>query len=504
VEQGDNRRWWTLGFTLLAVIVTVIDNTVLTVAIPRIMADLDATISSVQWVFTGYALTFASLLVIGGRLGDIYGPRRIVLIGVSLFGVGSLVAALATSLPMLILGEAVIEGIGAALLVPNTLSLVARTFEGRERAFAFAAWATAVGAAAALGPVLGGFLTTYYSWRWAFGINVFVAPAVVIGTLLTTDADAEMGERQRLDFRGAFLIAAGMFLVVFALSQGSVYGWWQPKQAVAVAGLVVWPVSAPISVVPVALVVGVGLLVVFVRTELSLERRQRDPLFEFSQFRHLTFRYTNITTFCIAFSQLGVSLSLALYLQEAEHLSPMENGLWVFPIGIAILVGAPFGGWLSRSWGATATLRLGTALNFVGLVILSLLLSSGVDYWTILPAFLFSGFSSGIVSSQINQVLLHDIDPLRAGAASGVNTTARQSAGALGVAVLGTIFATVSAEHGVHDALLPTMGVAAITLAAAAAVTWRLPRIEHDAKSLEEELVDDYTLVEPIDARFET
>src|SRR6478735_6057017 len=183
-QQLDPRRWITLGVLVATVILVAMDTSVLNVSIPTMLRDLDTTVPSLEWVIAGYSLTFASLLIIGGRLGDIFGHRRLFLIGVSLFGVGSLIAALSPNVGILILGEAVIEGIGASMMVPSTLALLAATFQGRERATAFAAWGAAAGAAVAFGPVIGGFLTTNYSWRWSFRINVIVAPLAIIGAML--------------------------------------------------------------------------------------------------------------------------------------------------------------------------------------------------------------------------------------------------------------------------------------------------------------------------------
>ena len=499
----DPRRWWTLAITLLAVAVTVIDNTVLTVAIPQIIHDLDTTVTGVQWVFTGYALTFASLLVIGGRLGDIYGPRRILIIGVTLFGIGSLIAALSTSLPMLILGEAVIEGAGAALLVPSTLSIVAHTFEGRERAIAFAAWATAIGAAAALGPVLGGYLTTYQSWRWAFGINVVIAPVVVVGSLLVTPRDSR-GERQRLDLRGAALIASGMFLVVFALSQGGIYGWWTPQHDYSIGGTVVWPTSAPVSIIVVALLAGAGILTLFVRTELVLERQRRDPLFQFSQFRFLTFRY-------IEHRHVLPGLLTTRHLDLDRALPPGERA--PLPHGERA-VGAAGGPrhpgrrtirWLDQSVPRRhqhAAPRRGRHM-----------LRADVRGRGALAGFLLLGGAARIPGLRVQ--LGHGVVPDEPGAPPRHRTRAhrrgerdqhhgttscrrtRSRDDRHGVRIGG-------AEHGVHAALFPSLMVGVIALAATAAVTWRLPQIEHEHQSLAEELVDDYTLVEPMDARMET
>ena len=180
----DPRRWVALLVVLMAAFIVVLDNTVLNVAIPTIRAEFHTTLPSLLWVVTGYALTFATLLVIGGRLGDIYGHRRIFVIGAALFGVGSLVASISTSVGQLVIGEAIIEGIGASLMLPSTLAILSTTFRGRERATAFAAWGATAGVAAAFGPVVGGFLTSNYSWRWSFRINVMIAPLAIIGALL--------------------------------------------------------------------------------------------------------------------------------------------------------------------------------------------------------------------------------------------------------------------------------------------------------------------------------
>jgi predicted MFS family arabinose efflux permease len=259
----------------------------------------------------------------------------------------------------------------------------------------------------------------------------------------------------------------------------------------------------PISVVPVSFLVGAALLVVFCRTELALERRNANPLFEFSQFRLRTFRLANMATFAMAFAQLGVSIALVLFLQESRHLSPMENGLWFLPSGLATLIGAPFGGWLSRRAGAVVTMRIGSVVNAVGVLLMAWALSSDASYWYVLPAFVVYGFSAGLVASQINRVLLHDIVPAASGAASGINSTARQMATALGVATIGMIFATISKDRGVHAALWPAMGVASVALFASAAVIWRMPRIDSEDHILDEARSEDIVRADALQATLE-
>jgi predicted MFS family arabinose efflux permease len=425
------------------------------------------------------------------------------MVGITLFGVGSLIASAADSMPQMILGEAIIEGAGAALLVPSVMSMLARTFSGRERAFAFAAFATALGAAATVGPVLGGYLTTYHSWRWCFRVNVIIFPIVVVGLLLSSRGTKAPGSRQRLDVWGATLIGVGMFLLVFGLTQGNSYGWWGPRGDFTVGGARMWPSGAPVSVVPFTFLAGVLLLVTFVRMERSLERRDAHPLFALSQFRHRTFRYMNIATFCLAFAQLSSAVCIALYLQGSRDLTPMRNGLWVLPTGAAILLGAPCGGWIAKRLGSTNTLRLGMIVNVVGLLGEAILLTSDASYWTVLPTFLVYGFSGGIVSSQMTQVMLHDIAPEHTGAASGVNTTARQAAAALGVAATGAIFAAVTNDRGIDAALRPALLTAAVALALAAAAMWKLPQVGRDTAASVEDAAALQTAVEPVSTRIE-
>ena len=221
-ERLDPRRWFAAAVVIVSVAIPVLDNTVLNVAIPTILREFHTDLPSLQWVITGYSLTFATLLIIGGRLGDMYGHRRMFMVGAAIFGVGSFLASVSHSVPTLVLGEAIIEGIGASLLIPATLSILSTTFEGAERAIAFAAWGTVAGASVAFGPLVGGFLTTEYSWRWALRINVIAAPLFVLGAL-AADAARTSGRRtgRASTCPGAAMIATGSFAFVFGLSEAA-------------------------------------------------------------------------------------------------------------------------------------------------------------------------------------------------------------------------------------------------------------------------------------------
>lgn len=446
-HQADPRRWVTLAIVVAAALIVVIDNTVLTVAIPSILADFHTTLPSLQWVLTGYSLVFATLLIIGGRLGDVFGHRRMFIVGAALFGGGSLLAALSWSVPSLLVGESLIEGIGASLMLPATLAIISNNFQGRERATAFAAWGAVIGLGGALGPLLGGFLTTNYSWRWAFGINVIVAPIAIVGAVVFIARDSNVRKRLAIDVPGALLVAAGMFLLVFGLNEVSRYGWWKPLDDFVVGGVDVWPKSLRVSVLPLVFLLSAAFLFAFYRYERARELRNGDPLFEFGQLRHKGFRYGLITAGILSMGQLGLFFVIPVFLQEAEHLSALENGLWMLPVGIFLLIGAQLGGRMTRRINTTYVVRIGIVLEVIGLVIIAFSVHPGLTLGDLLPGWLIFGFGIGFANSQLTNVVLSDIDPEKSGVASGANSTARQVGSALGVAVIGAAFASLTARN---------------------------------------------------------
>ncbi len=436
---ADPRRWFTLAIVILAAFIVVLDNSVLYVAIPTILREFHTTLPSLQWVVTGYALTFATLLIIGGRLGDVYGHRRIFIIGAALFGTGSLIASVSTSVPQLVLGEAIIEGVGASLMMPATLAILSSTFQGRERGTAFAMWGATAGAGAAFGPVVGGFLTTNYSWRWAFRINVVVAPIAIIGALLFI-RKSHRGERNLgIDVPGALLIAAGMFLLVFGLSEGGTYGWLVPRTDFQIAGHVVWPDTWPISVIPVVFAVAAAILTTFVLYERAKERRGGSPLFEFSLLRIKSLRWGLLTGMVLAMGQLSVLFVLPNLLQDGKHLTAEQNGFWLLPTGLFVIVGARLGNALIRRIGTTMVVRVGLVMEAVGILLIAIVVSPTLTFPELLPGFALYGIGIGFAAAQLTNVVLEHIPRVKSGVVSGANTTARQVGSALGIAVIGAL-----------------------------------------------------------------
>jgi EmrB/QacA subfamily drug resistance transporter len=446
-EPVDLRRWITLAVLLGAVTIVIVDNTVLVVAVPTIQEEFDTTLPSLQWVLSGYSLVFASLLIIGGRLGDLYGARRMFMIGAGLFGVGSLIASAANSVPQMVVGEAIIEGIGAALLMPATLGILSNTFRGPERATAFALWGTCVGAIAAFGPLMGGYFTTYHSWRWAFRVNVIVAPLAIIAALVLMQRDRS-SRSARLDIPGALLIAGGTFALVFAFSQAPTYGWWRPLG------------GRDFTVIPLMLACGVLLTAVFAWLETRIEQRDGSPLFAPSQLRHLGFRYGLVTSTMISLGQFGQIFAIPIFLQRTKHLDAVHTGIWMLPFGIGILIGAQIAGWVARSIGPVRVVRIGITVEAIGLFVVAAVLTRDVHFATLTAAMTGFGIGVGMANAQLTNVILSDVDPDKVGVAGGANTTVRQIGGALGIAVVGSVLATASARWAlVVSALAVCIGV---------------------------------------------
>jgi len=358
-------------------------------------------------------------------------------------------AALSQGVAILILGEAVIEGVGASMMMPATLAILSTTFTGRERATAFAAWGATAGTAAGFGPVVGGFLTTNFSWRWSFGINVVVAPLAILGAMLFIPRARASPHRPRIDLPGAVLAASGMFLLVFGLTEGGTYGWLTPLRAFSVFGARVWPMSRPMSVTPISFVLAVLILIAFYRVERTKERDGLGPLFEFGQLRHRGFRYGLLTTAILALGQLGLIFVLPIFLQDARHLSAEENGLWMLPLGLFIILGAQVGGRVTRVIGVTAVVRLGLTFETIGLLTIATVLNPHLPYAHLLPGFAFFGLGVGFASSQLTNVVLSDIDADKSGVASGANTTVRQLGSGLGAAIIGSLLTAQTVRSAV-------------------------------------------------------
>jgi EmrB/QacA subfamily drug resistance transporter len=452
LRAEENRKWITLAAVAFGLFMIMLDNTVVNVALPAIEHDLHVSISSLEWVVTAYALTFAALLITGGKLGDLYGRKRIFIVGIAIFTLSSLACGLAPSAGFLI-GARAVQGVGAALMNPASLSIITATFPPRERGQAIGIWAGVSAMALAIGPLVGGVIVDNINWNWIFFINV---PVGVLGIAVSQYAIRESRDtshEQSIDLPGLALSGAGLFAVSYALIEGNKHGWTSPE----ILGL---------------FAAAVALLVAFV----LVEHFQRLPMLDLSLFKIGSFTGANLVAMLVSLGMFGVFFFVSLYIQNILHFSPTKAGASFLPMTLLIILVAPMAGKASDRIGSRWL--MGGGMTLVGI---SLLLYQRVGlhstFWTLLPAMLLGGVGMAMTMSPMTAAAMGSVPVDKAGVGSGVLNSFRQLGGSLGIAMMGAIVASyVTAAprspqgaqqfvNGLHAALLVS---AAITFAAAA------------------------------------
>jgi len=411
----DNRKWWTLGAMCFALFMIMLDNTVVNVALPSIQRDLGASISGLEWTINGYTLSFAVLLATGGRLGDIFGRRRMFLIGVVVFAASSATAGLAQNATDLVASR-VVQGVGAALMMPGTLSIITDAFPAHERGKAMGTWAGVSALALAVGPVLGGFLTEHVTWRAIFYLNIPVAAGAVAATIFAVRESRDTTVGREVDYLGVATLTGGLTALVLALVEGNAWGWG--------------------SIGIVALLAGAALaLIAFVLVEL----RVRAPMVEFRFFADRNFVGAVVVALIISFAMLGVFFFLALYMQDILRYSPLEAGVRFLPSTLMIVGVAPVAGRLADRFGPRWLIVAGLAI-----LTASLFSFSGIavdsSYLDLLPGFMLLGIGIALTMSPMTSAAMNAVAVEKAGIASGVLSMFRMVGGSLGVAITGAIF----------------------------------------------------------------
>ncbi|MFH9370055.1 MFS transporter [Streptomyces anulatus] len=439
------RQWLGLVAVALGVALIVVDLTIVNVILAPIIEDLSIGSSEAQWIQESYAITFAALLLVTGRLSDLYGARRIFLLGLAVFGVTSMLAASAPGGGLLILARFV-QGVGGAMMLPTSLALLNATFTGRARGQAFAVWGSTIGAAAAVGPLLGGWLADI-SWRWAFGINIPLVALIVVGVLLHLDASPRTPGR--IDGVGAALSAAGLGLLAFVLIEGRAYGWLLTTEPLEIGGFS-W--SGGPSPVFVALLLSVLALGVFWRRQTALSRAGDEPLMDVGLFSIRSFRNGNFVTLMVGLGEFGIIAVLPLWLQFALGYSAFEAGLALVALaaGSFVASGASFP--MAATVPALAQVRIGLVLEAAGLTTLALTASTDSSWWLIALALFVYGIGVGFATAQVTNIVLVDVPERSGGQASGIQSAARELGSALGIALLTTLFFSTLAS-GMTDRL---------------------------------------------------
>ncbi len=435
---SSRTRWIGLAGLALGLALIIVDATIVNVAIPSIIQDLRLELTDAEWVNTVYSLVFAALLITVGRLGDLFGRKRMYLLGLALFVLASLLAARATSGAFLIAARA-LQGVGAAFILPSTLSSVNATFRGRERAIAFGIWGSVIGGMAALGPLLGGWLTTDYSWHWAFYINLPLGLVAAALAVLTVPETRDLSAQRGLDVVGIVLSAAGFGALVFGLIEGERYGWWRPIEAFRISSWS-WPIDN-LSPVPVSLGIAAVLLPAFALYEWHRVSRGQPVLLDLRLFRYASFRWGNLAAFIVSLGEFGIVFVLPLYLQAVLGYTAFQTGLVLIAVASGAFLGGPAAANLATRFGARQVVRAGMLLEAVGLLGLVPLLDPTTTGWRIAPALFVYGTGVGLATAQLTSIILAEVPTAQSGQASGTQSTTRQVGAALGIAILGTILA---------------------------------------------------------------
>ncbi|MFZ1412043.1 MAG: MFS transporter [Micropruina sp.] len=417
----------------------VLDGTIVGVALPAIIDDLNLALTEAQWLTSLYAVTFAALLLTCGRLGDRHGRRALFLLGVTIFVAGSLTAAGADDGGELIASRCV-QGVGGAMVLPATLSTVNATFRGRDRTLAFGLWGAVMAAAAAIGPLLGGWLTTAASWRWIFLVNLPLGAVILlVGARFVAET---RGDQEQTGFDGWGLVgsAVGFGAVIFGLIEGSNLGWLQPTREVGL-GPLTWPASAPVSLPLVALLIGTLALGLFLAVERQRLARGHLVILDLSLFGVPTFAWGNLTAVMVAAGEFALLFVLPLYLVYGLDLAIIEAGWVLASMALGAVLAGAAARPLATKLGAPRVVTVGLVLELVSVGVTGVVIAGRPSMALVMVALAVYGLGLGLASAQLTSTVLHDIPLAQSGTASATQSTVRQLGSAFGAALAGTALA---------------------------------------------------------------
>ena len=419
-DRAPANPWMVLSVLCLGLFMTLLDLTIVNIAIPSIIDGLSATLDQILWVLNAYSLVYAVLLITSGRLGDLLGPRNLFVGGLAVFTAASALSGLAHDPTQLILARAA-QGLGAALMSPQSLPIITSLFPPERRGAAFGATGALGGLAVVAGPTLGGLIVTHWGWRWIFYVNLPVG-ILTLALALPIIPDLRPGRQHRLDLPGVALATTGLFGVVFGLIEGQRYDWGT-----------VW------SFISIPMIIGVGavLLVAFLASQAL--RQDAEPLLPFAIFHDRNYALMTVVLAAIGFAMLGLFLPLTIYFQSVLGLSALAAGLTIAPQAVAMMVIAPVSGTLADRFGGKVVLIPGLALFAVGMADIAWIAQANSGRWSFLPALILSGVGMGCVWAPVYSIAMRDIEPRLAGVASGVISTVQEVGGVLASAILGAL-----------------------------------------------------------------
>jgi EmrB/QacA subfamily drug resistance transporter len=457
ISNPETRKWFTLGAVSFGLFMIMLDNTVVNVALPAIQRDLGVDLSELEWIVAGYALTFAAFMLTGGKLADYYGRRLVFVVGIVVFTLASLGCGLANGGSVLIAAR-IVQGVGAALMNPATLSIISATFPPRQRGMAIGIWAGVSAMALAIGPLVGGLITEHISWNWIFFINVPVGVLAVVASFLLIDESRDTRAKQSLDVWGLATSGIGLFALTYGLIEANTYGWGSAR----IVG---------------SFVVAVVMLTAFVQ----VERRGRVPMLDLSLFRNATYTGANVVMLLVALAMFGVFFFVSLYMQNVLGYSAVQAGAAFLPMTVLIALVAPVTGRFSDRFGSRWFMTGGLVLLGLQLLYFS---RFGVSarYVELLPGFVVGGFGMAMTMTPSAAAAMRAVPADLAGVGSAVLNSARQVGGSLGIAVIGAIMAhEIAGRSGPQafvDGFSTALVVAALIAFAGAAVAAAVVRHE--------------------------
>jgi EmrB/QacA subfamily drug resistance transporter len=448
----------TLIVCCLSISVIVIDFTIVNNALPSIQATFAAvSVKDLEWITSLYGLLFGSFLLTWGKLGDEYGRKRILVTGIVIFVFGSIITGLSANLSQMLVGRSV-QGFGAAMASPSTLSILSTTFTGKARSTAFGLWGAVAGAAGVIGPLMGGYFTTYVTWRWSFLINVPLGAVTLVVALYAIRESRFKDPNYTTDFLGVTVVTLGLASLLFGFIEAQTYGWLVPNQTFTLGGFT-WPLAG-ISLSAVCLIAGAILMAGFTLSQIRRGKVGKVPLFDFGLLKYKAFRYGLFTVGIVAVGEFATIFIYSIYFQIARGLPAIESAINLAPFAIGMFVFSPIAGRLSNRFGPRRIVTTGMVIETIALFTLFFVTGDSTPFYYFYPVFALFGAGFGLSLPQLTNTVLAGVPFQRAGVASAANNTIRQISAAFGVAVLGAIMVAQISAVGQADLAVTNLPLA--------------------------------------------